>query len=93
MSLGILSPFYWQSLNDSYYHFQHIIDNNNILNKIDNLDETDIEIFKKFIDEYKNIFIIDEISKWNNNTKNELTFFKKGFNSDLDNLNQKIIDS
>ncbi len=93
MSLGILSPFYWQSLNDSYYHFQHIIDNNNILNKIDNLDETDIEIFKKFIDEYKNIFIIDEISKWNNNTKNELTFFKEGFNSDLDNLNQKIIDS
>ena len=82
MIIGTLHPYEFYGLDFSYKNilliFEKLVDNN-----LFSIDNKLIDNFKEFINEYQNIFIIDELSK--NNLQNIYSsFFRTGYDIKLD---------
>ena len=93
MSIGILNPGEFVNLDLAYtsietlYTYMDSIDKDLIKNMIPNTEN--MEIFKKFREDYKNKLKIDEIRGVNINNLKE-NIFKKGVFESLDKIQDKI---
>lgn len=84
MALGKLHPTQFYTLNDS---------NNNILNVIDLFEfECNIDKYNEFIKEYKSKFNLEIMAKIHMDKISE-SFILPGINSEIDNLNNKMVSS
>ena len=85
--LGRLQPFDFGSMDNSYENILNML-NLEIHENIKPSKEA-VEQFQNFIAEYRSIFNLDIISKYNFDTINE-SFLNKGVNSDVDKIQEEI---
>ena len=90
MALKTVHPYEFYGLDVSYECIQSIItDLNSISDNKFNIDGDIVAQFSKYMNEYRDIFIIDELPK--NNLQNIYSsFFKDGYNEKLDHTKETI---
>lgn len=91
LSLKILHPSEFYNLHTSYENINLLfkfIESNELKDILPN----DLNNFNNFMDECKNIFVLDEMNKYN---LNDITgsFFVKGYYSEIDEIQDEINDS
>lgn len=90
IALGSLHPFEFSNLHLSYNYVMKLvkwIENNENFKHL--IDKKRMKKFRKFINDYQNIFDLEEIAKYELNDISN-SFFIKGFHKDIDDLQRKI---